>query len=145
MKYLLLITLLGMSIIFPNCKKSESSINGRPALTAIQGKWTLKSYRCYQDPNVILPHTPPTYYTFNTDMSVTFSSPGSLSFPTIYDLLADDSTLLMRINSWGTIPDTFVIVKITPTEFIFHGKNTYLHPNGQFACDNGNVLDSLYR
>ena len=145
MKLFLLTVLLGTSFIFSSCKKSNNTTNARPILNAMQGTWTLTSARCYQDQSIILPHTSPPYFTFNTDMSVNFSSPGSVSFPTTYDLLADDSTIIMQINSLGPARDTFVIVSITPTEFIYHGKNTYLHSWGPSACVNGNVLDSLYR
>ena len=144
MKLFLLTALLGTSIIFSNCKKSDSTTNARPILNAMQGTWTLKSARCYQDPNIILPYSPPTYFTFNTDMSAVFHSPGTVSIPTTYNLLADDSTIIMG-SGLSAIQDSFVIISITPTEFIYHGKNTYTHPYGQLACVNGNVLDSLYK
>ena len=144
MKLFLLTALLGTSIIFSNCKKSDSTTTPRPILNAMQATWTLKSARCYQDPSIILPYSLPTYFTFNTNMSAVFYTPGALSIPTTYNLLADDSTIIME-NALSSIPDTFVIISITPTEFIYHGKNTYAHPYGQLACVNGNVLDSLYK
>lgn len=145
MKLSLLITLIIMSIFFSNCKKSNSSINARPALAAIQGTWRVKSQRCYQDPNINVSNPPSTYFTFNTDMSFTVSTPSTLYIPTTYELLNDDTTLILQISSLGPVRDSFVITKITPTEFIYHGINTYPKPYSPAACLNGNFLDSLYR
>ena len=145
MKSILTVALISTILTLTNCKKSDSTTNTRVTLSALQATWTFKSSRCYQDPNIVVPLLSPTYFAFNSDMSAAFYSPGAVSLPFSYNLLADDSTLITQYNTppLYSIPDTFIIIKITPTELVYHGKNTYSHTSSN--CINGNTLDSLYK
>ena len=139
MKSILVIALISTILLFTSCKKSNNNTNARPALTNLLGSWTFKSSRCYQDPNIIISLLPNTIFTFRSDMTASYNSPGAVGIPFSYNLLADDSTLIL----YRTVPDTFVITSLTSTELVYHGKNTYAH--NPSSCVNGNTLDSLYR
>ena len=112
----------------------------------MQGTWYIKSIRCYQDPsqNVIPFIYPNTYYKFNADKTGELYNGGtSLSSYFSYAMLNNDSTF--TITSTGNLGvtqlDTFIIMKLTPNEFIYHSARTYV--TGLSLCFN--VLDSLYR
>ena len=143
MKLLLLSALLGISILFSNCSKSNATTDTRPTLNAMQGTWTLTIRRCYENPSISIVFPAGLTYQFNSDMSgSTIWNGGSGSASSfIYNLLGDDSTLIIQYS--GSIPDTSVITSITPTKFLYHGKNTYAHTSS--VCINSNTIDSLYR
>lgn len=145
MKLPFLLALFGTTIILSNCHKSNDNTNARAKLNAMKGTWKIRSARCYQNPNVLLGYPPDAYLKFNSDLTG-FTYNGSVTNQYnnfTYDLLEDDSTLVVQSLSLGGNADTSVITILTATEFIFHGKNTYAH--GLTPCINGNVLDSLYK
>ncbi len=146
MKLSLFITTLGITIFLSSCNKSNSTTDERSRLNSLQGTWKIKSARCYQNPNIIIGYPPDAYYKFNSDLSG-FVYAGSVTnqyYNFTYNLLADDSTLVVQSSSsGGSSLDTSVITTLTPTELVFHGKNTYAH--GFSPCINGNGLDSLYK
>ena len=142
MKLFSLAILIGTSILFSNCKKSEVDTKNRTTLIAMQGTWTLTIRKCYETPVSYILFPAGLTYQFNSDMSGSTSwNVGGGPNPFTYKLLDDDSTLIIQYGAG--IPDTSVITNITPNKFIFHGKNTYAHVTS--ICLNGNLLDSLYR
>ena len=143
MRFFLVSLLLGTSILFSNCKKSEVVTNNRTTLNAMQGNWTLTTRRCYENPISYILFPAGLTYKFNSDMSgtITWNPGGGSVTPFIYNLLSDDSTLIIQYN--GGIPDTTVITSITPNKLVYHGKNTYSHVTS--ICINSNTTDSLYR
>lgn len=136
LRSLMIVLFLGLI----SCKKGPDI---RPKLSAMLGKWTIKTVKCYQDPFYI-GFPPDAYFKFNSDLTG-YVYDGSITnqyenFSFI--LLDDDSTLIIRLGS-ANYWDTSVITTLSATQFIFHGINTYAH--GFNACTNGNSLDSLYR
>jgi len=137
----------GIMILFLGCNKSSNQSNKSARLIAMQGTLSIKSSRCYQTPNIVFGYPPDAYYKFNADLTG-FIYTGSITnqyFNFTYNLLPDDSTLVMPSTSFSAVPDTIVIVSLTSNQFIFHGINTYVHGNGLTPCVNGNAIDSLYK
>ena len=126
--------------IFISCNKSKEPDS------PIQGTWYIKSIRCYQDPTQYwIPYIyPNSYYKFNPDKTgEQYNAGTSSSSYFTYAMLNNDSTFTItsKGNRGITQLDTFIIIKLTPNEFIYHSARTYLTSTA--LCFN--VLDSLYR
>ena len=148
MKFSLISALISIMILFSNCKKSSDTSNPTSSrLNSMQGTWTVKSLRCYPNTNINTVYADPTYFNFNLDMTGGFYIGTVTQTPNFtYKLLQDDSTFVVpATSSSSAIQDTMVIVTLTPSLFVFHGKNTFYHHSGTPTCDNGNYIDSLYR
>ncbi len=141
MKVLLSTVLLGISVIFSNCTKSKTDSVNRPVLNAMLGTWNVKSITCYSPTQYVANFNG--YIKFNPDLTGN-SNINNQYINFTYNLLDDDSTIVMPNNSSG-IPDTSVIVILNANQFVYHGKNTYLHGTLPNLRQNGNTLDSLYR
>ena len=144
MKLLLFTLLLGTSILFSNCKKSDDVNNTHEqTLNAIQGSWTLTKRICYENPTMYILFPAGLTWQFNSDLtgSVTWNGGGGSTTTFSYNLLSDNTTLIFQYAG-GNI-DTSVITSLTTSKFVFHGVNTYAHISS--PCINSNTLDSLYR
>ena len=149
MKHLFFIIVLAFYAIFAGCNKSNKQTVNSPAFNAMQGKWFIKSIRCYQDqPNAISIHPEPdSYYRFNWDKTGEYYS-GSITNSHeyfTYWLLANDSTLIKMHSTitWTPQPDTFIIMKLNANEFYFHSARTYPSLPSLSFCYN--IIDSLYK
>lgn len=148
-KSLLILTVTAAFLcIIESCGKKEKG-SSRSIINSISGTWRTKSISCYNDTTFYLTNIPAdSYIKFKTDLSgETYSGTPTMRYTNFqYDILNDDSTLIFFNPAAGggtIIPDTFIIMKITANQLIYHSANKILHGSGLYLCRN--TLDSLYR